>query len=54
MAIAEEKMEATGVKFTEPDTGPWIEKAKAVHEAFGKKRGGDYPALMKEIDAAAQ
>ncbi len=54
MDIAQKKMEATGVKFTEPDTGPWIEKAKAVHEAFAKKRGGDYPALMKAISGAAK
>lgn len=54
MDIAQKKMEATGVKFTEPDTGPWIEKAKAVHAAFAKKRGGDYPALMKAISGAAK
>ena len=46
-------MEKLGVKFTEPDTGPWIEKAKAVHDAFAKKRGGDYPELMKAISSAA-
>ena len=53
MALVQKKLEAAGVTFTEPDTGPWIEKAKAVHEAFGKERGGDYPEIMKAIADAA-
>ena len=54
MALVQKKLEAAGVTFTEPDTGPWIEKAKAVHEAFGKGRGGDYPEIMKAIADAAK
>lgn len=54
MSLVEEKLEAAGVTFTEPDIGPWVEAAKTVHEAFGKERGGDYPALMEAISAAAK
>ena len=53
MGLVRKKMEALGVKFTEPDIKPWVAKAKSVHEAFGKKRGGDYPKLMQAISAAA-
>lgn len=54
MDLVQKKLEAAGVTITEPDIGPWVEKAKAVHAAFGKERGGDYPALMEEIAAAAK
>jgi tripartite ATP-independent transporter DctP family solute receptor len=53
MGLVQKKMEKLGVKFTEPETGPWIAKAKTVHAAFAKKRGGDYPSLMKAISGAA-
>jgi len=53
MDLVQKKLEAAGVKVTEPDIKPWVAKAKSVHESFGKKRGGDYPALMKAIAAAA-
>jgi len=53
MGLVQKKMEKLGVKFTTPDTGPWIAKAKAVHADFAKKRGGDYPKLMEAISAAA-
>ena len=45
-------MEGTGVKFTQPDIGPWVEKAKAVHTAFAKERGAEYSAIMEKIYAA--
>ena len=54
MDLVQKKLEAAGVTVTEPDIGPWVEKAKAVHAAFGKKRGGDYPAIMKAIADAAK
>ena len=53
MDLVQKKLEAAGVKVTEPDIKPWVAKAKSVHDSFGKKRGGDYPALMKAIAAAA-
>ena len=53
MDLVQKKLEAAGVKVTSPDIKPWVAKAKAVHDAFGKKRGGDYPTLMKAIAAAA-
>jgi len=53
MDLVQKKLEAAGVKVTEPDIKPWVAKAKSVHESFGEKRGGDYPALMKAIAAAA-
>jgi len=53
MDLVQKKLEEAGVTITEPDIGPWVEKAKLVHEAFGTERGGDYPALMEEIAAAA-
>jgi len=54
MSIVQKKMEATGVKFTQPDIGPWVEKAKAVHTAFAKERGAEYSAIMEQIYAAAK
>lgn len=54
MDLVQKKLEASGVQITEPDIGPWVEKAKAVHAAFGEERGEDYPALMEEIAAAAK
>ena len=54
MDLVQQKLEAAGVTVTEPDIGPWVDKAKAVHEAFGKERGGDYPAIMEAIAAAAE
>ena len=54
MGLVRTKMEALGVAFTEPDTGPWIEKAKAVHKAFAEKRGPEYVKLMEAISAAAK
>ena len=53
MSIVKEKMIAAGVTFTSPDTGPWVEKAKAVHKAFGDERGAEYVAIMDKIYAAA-
>ena len=53
MAAVRKKLEATGVKFTEPELGPWIAKAKAVHEAFAKERGAEYQKLMAAIEAEA-
>ena len=52
--IVQKKMEAAGVQFTEPDIGPWVEKAKKVHADFGKKRGAEYVAIMDKIYAAAK
>ena len=43
-----------GVKFTSPDTKPFIEAAAKVHGAFAKKRGGDYTKLIEAINAAAK
>jgi TRAP-type C4-dicarboxylate transport system substrate-binding protein len=54
MSIVQKKMEATGVTFTQPDIGPWVEKAKAVHTAFAKERGPEYAAIMDKIYAAAK
>ena len=54
MSIVQKKMEGTGVKFTQPDIGPWVEKAKAVHTAFAKERGAEYTAIMEKIYAAAK
>lgn len=54
MDLVQKKLEAAGVTITEPDIGPWVAKAKKVHEAFGKKRGGDYPAIMEAIASAAK
>jgi tripartite ATP-independent transporter DctP family solute receptor len=54
MGIVRTKMEAAGVKFTEPELGPWIEKSKAVHKAFAAERGPEYVKLMEAIDAAAK
>jgi len=53
MSIVQKKMEDTGVKFTQPDIGPWVEKAKAVHKAFAQERGAEYAAIMDKIYAAA-
>jgi hypothetical protein len=46
-------MKAAGVTFTSPDKGPGVEKAKAVHKAFGDERGAEYVAIMDKIYAAA-
>jgi TRAP-type C4-dicarboxylate transport system substrate-binding protein len=54
MGIVQKKMEAAGVQFTQPDIGPWVEKAKQVHAEFGKKRGPEYVAIMDKIYAAAK
>lgn len=54
MDLVQKKMEAAGVSFTKPELAPWVEKAKSVHEAFGKERGGDYPKLMEAIAAEAK
>ena len=54
MGIVQKKMEASGVQFTQPDIGPWVEKAKQVHAEFGKKRGPEYVAIMDKIYAAAK
>ncbi len=53
MGLVQKKMEGLGVKFTQPELGPWIEKAKSVHDAFAKKRDGDYAKLMEAIAAEA-
>lgn len=49
-----EKLEAAGVKFTEPDKAPFIKAAAAVQEAFAKDRGEEYVKLIEEINAAAK
>lgn len=54
MGLVEEKLRAAGVTFTYPDTGPWIEKAKAVHAAFAEERGPEYVKIMDMIYAAAE
>ena len=54
MGIVQKKMEAAGVQFTQPDIGPWVEKAKKVHAEFGEKRGPEYVAIMDKIYAAAK
>ena len=54
MGLVRKKLEAAGVVFTEPDTGPWIEKAKSVHKAFAEKRGPEYVKLMDAIVAEAK
>ena len=54
MSLVQKKLEEADVKITEPDIGPWVARAKAVHETFGKERGGDYPAIMEAIAAAAE
>ena len=46
MSIVKEKMIAAGVTFTSPDIGPWVERAKSVHKAFGEERGAEYVAIM--------
>ena len=53
MSIVKEKLIAAGVTFTQPELGPWIEKAKGVHTAFGEERGPEYVAIMEKIYAAA-
>jgi TRAP-type C4-dicarboxylate transport system substrate-binding protein len=53
MSIVKEKMIAAGVTFTSPDIGPWVERAKSVHKAFGEERGAEYVAIMDKIYAAA-
>ena len=42
------------VKFTKPDTTPFIKAAAGVHKAFAKKRGGDYTKLIEAINGAAK
>jgi tripartite ATP-independent transporter DctP family solute receptor len=54
MSIVQKKMEAAGVTFTQPDIGPWVEKAKQVHADFAKERGPEYAAIMDKIYAAAK
>ncbi len=54
MGLVRKKLEAAGVKFTEPDLAPWIAKSKSVHEAFAKKRGAEYVKLMAAIEAEAK
>jgi tripartite ATP-independent transporter DctP family solute receptor len=54
MSIVQKKMEAAGVTFTQPDIGPWVEKAKLVHADFAKERGPEYAAIMDKIYAAAK
>jgi len=53
MGLVQTKMEGMGVKFTEPELGPWIEKAKAVHQAFAAERGPEYVKIMDAIAAEA-
>ena len=53
MSIVKEKLIASGVTFTQPDIGPWVELAKGVHKAFGEERGPEYVAIMDKIYAAA-
>jgi TRAP-type C4-dicarboxylate transport system substrate-binding protein len=43
-----------GVKFTSPDTKPFIAAAAKVHAAFAKKRGGNHTKLIEAINAAAK
>ena len=43
-----------GVKFTSPDTAPFIAAAAKVHAEFAKKRGGDYTKLIDAINGAAK
>jgi TRAP-type C4-dicarboxylate transport system substrate-binding protein len=54
MGLVQSKMEKLGVKFTKPELGPWIAKAKSVHEAFAKERGPEYSKIMEAIAAAAK
>ena len=54
MGLVQAKLEKLGVKFTQPELAPWIEKAKSVHEAFAKKRGPEYTKIMEAIAAAAK
>ncbi|NKC12135.1 MAG: C4-dicarboxylate ABC transporter substrate-binding protein [Gammaproteobacteria bacterium] len=53
MGLVRKKMEALGVKFTEPELAPWIARAKVVHDAFAQKRGPEYAQLMQAIAAEA-
>ncbi len=48
-----QKLEAAGVQFTSPDTGPFIEAAAKVHEAFAAERGPEYVELVDAINAVA-
>ncbi len=48
-----DKLKAAGVKFTSPDTKPFIAAAAKVHNAFAKKRGQEYVELIKAINAEA-
>jgi len=47
------KLEGAGVKFTYPDTAPFIAAADKVKNAFAKKRGPEYVKLVNAINAAA-
>lgn len=48
------KLEAAGVKFTEPPLAPFIEAADSVKNAFAKERGPEYVKLVEAINAAAK
>ncbi|MBF2761227.1 MAG: TRAP transporter substrate-binding protein [Ectothiorhodospiraceae bacterium AqS1] len=54
MGLVRKQMESMGVKFTEPDLTPWIEKAKSVHAAFAKERGPEYVKIIEAIAAEAE
>jgi tripartite ATP-independent transporter DctP family solute receptor len=53
LAGVRKKLEASGVKFTNPDKKPFIAAAAKVHNAFAEKRGDAYVKLIKAINAAA-
>lgn len=54
LAGVTKKLEAAGVKFTYPDTKPFIAAAAKVKDAFAEKRGPEYVKLVKAINAAAE
>lgn len=48
-----QKLMDAGVQITTPDTGPFIEAAAKVHEAFAAERGPEYVELIEAINAVA-
>ena len=54
LAGVKKKLQAAGVKFTNPDKKPFISAAAKVHDAFAAKRGPAYVELIKAINEAAK
>ena len=43
-----------GMKMTRPDKTDFVKAAKGVQDDFAKKRGEEFVALVKKIQAAAE